>query len=408
MQMSSRQHGAAAPAASNTSPHVVVIYADAGGGHRATAQAIRGVLENSGTCRVTLYNPYTGVLARLDPFTKTVGRSVEAIYNDLVLGDGRTGLFCWAFFLVSVISVKFLRRAGARAFTSLWDELKPDLVLSVIPVLNDAMMDSMKRWCGGSVPFAIMMTDWAEVSPYVWFPRGEDYAAISGTEDGQRRLATKRHPVDKTYGMGGLLIRPEFYQPLPKDIGAAREAMGLAPDKPTVVITYGGHGGPRLLELAHALADVRTELQVIFICGRNARLFQDLHDARLPYRDLVLDFRPDVHRFLAVADVFVGKAGPQSVSEALALGLALLIDARRVLPQEKALTKWVVDQGAGTTFIHLEEFVRKLEGLTSALRSREARTAARRNTAADDIVRIVESLLGASAAVGTGEDGSGT
>jgi UDP-N-acetylglucosamine:LPS N-acetylglucosamine transferase len=375
-------------------PHVVIVYTDAGGGHRASAQALRSVLEAGGRYRVTLVNPYREVLAHLDPFTRFTGRNVEAIYNELVLGGGRTGLFCRGFFVLSFVAVAFLRRAGRREFARLWSATRPDLVISVLPVLNTAMIDAIKTYRGGSVPFAIMMTDWAEISPFVWFPKGTAYAAISGTEEGVARLRAKRHPEERIFATGGLLIRPQFFEPLPEDIGAARVELGLEPDCPTIVISYGGHGGPRMVQLAGELAATSSRLQVIFLCGRNDALMHSLQTLHLPFTHLILAYRDDIHRYLALADLFVGKAGPQSISEALTLGLPLLIDEWRVLPQERALTRWVKASGVGATFRRPSQFVREVKALAARPPSGSVHEAARRNTAAGDILRIVETLVG--------------
>jgi 1,2-diacylglycerol 3-beta-galactosyltransferase len=354
---------------------------------------MRSVLEAHGGYRVTLVNPYREILTDLDPFARWTGRTVEETYNAVILGGGRTGLFCLGFFALSAVSVAALRRTGRRAFARLWGKTKPDLVVSVLPVLNPAMIDSLKTWRGGTVPFAIMMTDWAELLPFVWFPRGSGYAAIAGTQPGLARLRAKRHPQDRTFATGGLLIRPEFLEPLPDDPGAERAALGLEPERPTIVVTYGGHGSPRMVALARALAEAGVGLQVIFLCGRNEAIVEELQAADLPFPHLIRGYCEDIHRYMAVADVFVGKAGPQSVSEALALGLPVLIDGWRVLPQERALTRWIRVSGVGTTFRRASGFVRKAEALAARPRPYEARAAARTNTAARDLVRIVQTLL---------------
>lgn len=401
--MATMRSAAAAPETGpDPRPHVVIIYTDSGGGHRATAQAMRSVLEAHGGYRVTLVNPYREVLADLDPFARWTGRTVEETYNAFILGGGRTGLICLGFFALSAGAVALLRRKGRRAFARLWAATNPDLVVSVLPVLNPSMIEALKPCRGGTVPFAIMMTDWAELLPFVWFPKGSGYAAIGGTEPGLARLRAKRHPQEQTFATGGLLIRPQFLEPLPDDIGAARAERGLEPDRPTVVVTYGGHGSPRMAALADALADAGATLQLIFLCGHNDALVQRLRAADLPFPHIIRGYCEDIHRYMALADLFVGKAGPQSVSEALALGLPVLIDARRVLPQERALTRWVRTSGAGTTFRRPSEFVRKAEALVARPRSYQARKAARNNTAARDIVGIVQALVSGQAAPAAG------
>ena len=63
--------------------HVVVIYTDAGGGHKATAEALREVLERTGAYRVTLVNPYREIFPEVDVFRRWTRWDGEAVYNEL-------------------------------------------------------------------------------------------------------------------------------------------------------------------------------------------------------------------------------------------------------------------------------------------------------------------------------------
>ena len=66
----------------------------------------------------------------------------------------------------------------------------------------------------------------------------------------------------------------------------------------------------------------KLELQLIFICGRNEKLARALRvgGSRLPR--FVEGFTKDVNRYMHLADFFIGKPGPGSVSEALAMQFA--------------------------------------------------------------------------------------
>ena len=57
--------------------HVVVVYTDAGGGHRATGEALRDILAAKGGYRVTLVNAYQEVLPHLDLFARYTSRDVR-------------------------------------------------------------------------------------------------------------------------------------------------------------------------------------------------------------------------------------------------------------------------------------------------------------------------------------------
>ncbi|WP_281685598.1 MGDG synthase family glycosyltransferase [Thalassobaculum salexigens] len=355
--------------------HVVVVYTDAGGGHRATGEALKDILEATGRYRVTMVNAYQDVLPHLDLFARHTSRDVEQTYNELILQQGRTGAFCLAFYLGALINVAMLGGWARAAFSALWERTEPDLVVSVLPMINHLLLDSLNRYRGGATPFTVLMTDWTEMLPSVWFPRRQDYFAIAGTDVCQQRLARKPHPEDKLFRMDGLLTRPVFLEPVPADMAAARTALGLAPDRPVVCMMYGGYGSARMLEMAEALRGDPPDIQMVFLCGRNEALARSIEDAALPFPTLVKGYTREVHRYMAVSDIFVGKTGPLSVSEALAVGLPILIDRQNVLPQEHAVLRWITRNGAGAVFSTPKHFA-------ASLRSLLVRGAAARNPGA--------------------------
>jgi 1,2-diacylglycerol 3-beta-galactosyltransferase len=377
------------------SRHVVVIYTDAGGGHRATAEALREILCATGGYRVTLVNAYQEVLPHLDLFARYTSRDVEATYNDLILRRGRTGLFCLGFYAGALLNVALLGRQGRRAFAALWERTQPDLVVSVLPVINRLISDSLAGYRKGEVPFSILMTDWAEIGRHVWFPKGDRYYAISGTSAGHDQLLRKRHPSERLFPMSGLLTRPMFLEPKPADIAAARRALGLDPDLPVVCMLYGGYGSWRMLEMAEALRDAPPRAQVVFLCGRNEDLATAVSAAEFPFPTVVKGFTREVHRYMAVADVFVGKTGPLSVSEALAFGLPLLIDRANVLPQEHAVLKWIKRNGAGEAFSTPRQFAKALTSLLARVGAERDETsdAPGKNRAAVQIPQIIAEII---------------
>lgn len=346
-----------------TALHLVIIYTDAGGGHRATAEALKEIIEKTGRYRATLVNAYQEVLPHLDLFARFTSRDVEKTYNELILQRGHTGAFCLAFYLGAVINVVTLGGKAERAFATLWERTEPDLVVSVLPMINHILIDSLAGYRNGETPFTVLMTDWAEMIPSVWFPRRDDYFAIAGTEPSIRRLKRKRHPADKLFEMAGLLTRPMFLEPAPTDRAAARRELGLDPDLPLVCMMYGGYGSARMLEMAEALRTDPPDIQIAFLCGRNEDLAERIRAAALPFPVMALGYTRDVHRYLAVSDIFVGKTGPLSVSEALAFGLPLLIDRDNVLPQEHAVLDWIKRSGAGAVFSRPAQFADALRGL---------------------------------------------
>lgn len=321
---------------------------------------------------------------------------MEETYNDLILRDGRTGPFCLGFYLLAVLNVRIMWRQGLRSFRALWSDLRPDLVVSVLPLINHLMIQSLEAHETGNAPFAVLITDWQEMAPAVWFPRHDRYFAICGTEESYQQVVRKGHPPEKTVRTTGLLIRPSFLEPPPADRARALTELGLHPAIPVACMLYGGNGSRRMLELAESLLPTPPHIQVIFLCGRDARLAETLRTRSWPFPTLVEGFTSAVHAYLGVSDIFIGKPGPASVSEAHALGVPLLLDREPMLPQERPILRWVDRAGVGGSFKTVDEFRQALERLCaqSASRPRFEGAAIGRNQAAHEIADVIAALSG--------------
>jgi 1,2-diacylglycerol 3-beta-galactosyltransferase len=75
-------------------------------------------------------------------------------------------------------------------------------------------------------------------------------------------------------------------------------------------------------------------------------------------------FTREVPRYMQVADYFIGKPGPGSISEAMAMRLPVIVERNAwTLPQERYNAEWVREQGVG---IVLPNF-RGIAGAVNAL-----------------------------------------
>jgi len=59
-------------------------------------------------------------------------------------------------------------------------------------------------------------------------------------------------------------------------------------------------------------------------------------------------FTREIPRFMRLADFFIGKPGPGSISEAVAMGLPTIVECNAwTLPQERYNAVWVDEKGVG-------------------------------------------------------------
>ncbi|WP_413206162.1 hypothetical protein [Rhodospirillum sp. A1_3_36] len=384
--------------------HVVVIYTDAGGGHRAAAQALREILESEGQYRVTLVNPYVELMPEMDLFHRLTGRRAEAFYNETILRDGHTGLVCWIYYMIVLINFRLSQTAGRRVFFDYFQRVRPDMVVSDLPMLNGVIMSALADYRAQNAGAertsgVVLITDWTEISRHVWFPRGGGYHAICGTEDAYGQASRVAGLTGQIHRTQGLLLKPAFLAGRPTDQRAARVSLGLDPDKPIICLLYGSGGGRRMREIGLSLRDAPPDAQVVFLCGRDNRLAEDFSAVDWPFPVRVLSFTNEVPRYLGVSNIFVGKPGPGCVSEALAMGLSLLLDRTMALPQEKPVLQWLKRSEAGLSFSRIGEFRRLLARQLAEIQTKpEAEPTTHPNTAAAEIPNIFADILRLDAA----------
>lgn len=379
-------------------PHVVVFYTVAGGGHVAAAKALRDVLEATGAYRVTLVNPYAELVPHLDLWKRLSGRSSEDIYNQTIIREGKTGLFCLGYYAGVVLNLRMTHQKARAVIADHLETQAPDLVISVIPMPNriffDALADYKARGPGRDhAQSAVLITDWTEYGRHIWFPKGRDYFAICGTEDAYRRATSYKSLAGRVYRTQGLLLKPSFQGGPPPDKAAAKAALGLDPDLPVVCVLYGGQGSWRMRDIAVTLGEMAPTAQVVFLCGHHQELTETLGATSWPFPSRVLGFTDQVPSYLGASDIFVGKPGPGSVSEALSYGLALLVDRTMALPQEAPVVTWIRRSDAGASFKGMKDFRRGMTDLLARVARGEASVKPRPNTASAEIAGIVDHIL---------------
>jgi UDP-N-acetylglucosamine:LPS N-acetylglucosamine transferase len=89
-------------------------------------------------------------------------------------------------------------------------------------------------------------------------------------------------------------------------------------------------------------------VQLILICGHNQKLAAQLKSLPTKKPIAVVGFAKNVEYYMALADFFIGKPGPGSISEALQFHLPVIVECNsRTLPQERYNAEWVKENGYG-------------------------------------------------------------
>jgi 1,2-diacylglycerol 3-beta-galactosyltransferase len=368
------------------------IYFDAGGGHRSAALALQSVINRSDYgWQVRLVN-LQEVLDSLDVFRKLTGIRLEDIYN-LALAKGWT---LGSTYLLPCMHgvIRLYHPAQVKLLREFWRDRRPDMVVSLVPNFNRAIFESLHSALPG-VPLVTILTDLADYPPHFWMEKQPQYL-ICGTARATQQAAKLGFGEEQVFRTSGMILRPEFYDLPPFDRAAAAAEAGLDPHKPTALVLFGGEGSNVMYSIAKRLGNSSADLQLILICGRNKQLRSRLEGLSTRNRLLIEGFSKEIPRYMRMADFFIGKPGPGSISEAVQMGLPVIVERNAwTLPQERYNAEWIGEQGVGIVlknFREIEPTVRQL--LTSGqLAQMRTRIAQLENRAVYEIPPILEQVF---------------
>lgn len=332
-----------------------LVFFDAGGGHRSAANALIEVVRSQQRPWETPMTNLQELLDDMDVFRKITDIRLQDLYN-LMLRRGWT-LGSPALMKGMHGVIRLYHRAQVKLLAQHWRERpRPDMVVSVIPNFNRAIFQAMQRAIP-SVPLVTILTDMADYPPHFWIERQPQYF-ICGTERAYQQAIRLGHPPERIFRTSGMILNPRFYEPVTVDRGPDRAALGLDPERPTALIMFGGEGSAAMMRIARLLDASGLDVQAIAICGKNKKLEAAMRATPWRIRMHVAGFTREVPRYMRLSDFFIGKPGPGSISEAVAMGLPVIIERNRwTLPQERYNADWVEEQGVG---ISLRRFRRQI------------------------------------------------
>jgi 1,2-diacylglycerol 3-beta-galactosyltransferase len=159
---------------------------------------------------------------------------------------------------------------------------------------------------------------------------------------------------------------------------------------------FGGEGSAVMLEIARRLEAAARPLQLIVICGRNQKLAATLRSmsSRIPM--FVEGFTREVPYYMHLSDFFIGKPGPGSISEAIAMKLPVIVERNAWnLPQERYNCEWVREQDVGLVVRNFRGIATAVDQLLepSTYARMRANAAGLSNRAVFEIPDMLESIL---------------
>jgi Glycosyltransferase family 28 C-terminal domain len=340
---------------------IALVYFDAGGGHRNAAMALEQAIKQLNQPWETHLVNLQELLDSLDIIRRLTGLRIQDAYNRMLRNGWTLGSPQLMRMLQGLIWV--YHGKTVRLLERYWREMRPDMVVSLIPHFNRALCDSLRNACPGK-PFVTILTDIADYPPHFWIERQEQFL-ICGSERAVQQARELGHSAERIFQTSGMILNPRFYNYSPIDREVERLKHGLEAARVTVLVLFGGQGARRkMLDIDARLSESGLPIQLILICGKNERLQAELRAQIRPMPRLIEGFTTNVPYYMQLADCFVGKPGPGSIAEALEMGLPVIVERNAwTLPQERYNAVWVRQKQVGLVvknFAHIADAVQQL------------------------------------------------
>jgi 1,2-diacylglycerol 3-beta-galactosyltransferase len=323
---------------------ILILMSKTGGGHLASAQAIQATFaELYGTkveaTVVDLLMDYLPWPMREAPKSYGwIANRTPWLWSTLY----RAGHTSW----IADPIIEATVRLSATSIMEMFVHYRPDLVISVHPLVQDLALHALER-LRAKIPYAIVVTDLATVHPLWFHPEAtrcyvaSESAYQAGLETGLRKDQVR---------MYGLPVRPIFSRPT-RPQAELRAELKMDAKLPAVLLVGGGDGIGRVAVIARAIgkqlgARGLPAGQMVVVCGRNKRLQTALaHEAwTIPVQ--VHGFVNNMSDWMGASDCIVTKAGPGTIAESLIRGLPILLSGY-IPGQEEGNVPYVVDNEVG-------------------------------------------------------------
>ena len=374
-------------------PRVDLVYFNAGAGHRSATLALEAVLKQQGRPWDLRLVNLTEVLAPTDIFKKLTGHGLEDIYNAILKRGWTLGTKEVLPLMHGVI--RLYHSQTVDLIEKFWRNDTPDLFVSLIPNFNRAMLEALRR-ITPRTPLVTIITDMADYPPHFWLEPQEQHV-VCGTQKAVEQARSMGFRDELIHPVSGMILRQAFYDLPQWDRAAELAKLGLEPGRPTGLALFGGQGAPVMVDLVKRLQGASMPVQLILMCGHNEGLAAKLRkmETRIPVH--VEGFTTEVPKFMAISDFMIGKPGPGSISEAMAMKLPVVVERNAwTMPQERYNCDWLMERGAGGVLRNFREIgptvKRLLEPVVLEVMRKNA--GAVENRAVFEIANILAGLVG--------------
>ena len=328
-----------------TTPKILIISSDTGGGHRSAALAITEGLQN-------FWKGESSVVRTIKAVEEShhITEKLVNLYNWMLQNRQHWMKYLyWAVNKIRPETRDFFHNRCIGYIRSQFDKWCPHVVVSVHPLTQHIVAKILKELnLAEQVPLVTVVTD-----PCYGFWKGwacDDVSLYLVANDEARRQLLDYGISPERIKVSGMPVNPKFREIDEADAQIARKAYGLSPDKFTVFLNAGWIGGGNIPQIFKELVRGELDVQAIFLAGKNEQLRiqaeQIAKHAKFPVK--VIGYSDEIEKLMQSANVMISKLGGLTTFEALACRLPIIADATTPpMPQEAGTVQLISDRGAG-------------------------------------------------------------
>ena len=372
-------------------PKILIISSDTGGGHRSAAAALV-----AGVQKFWEGDSYAVRVVRAVEESHAITDKMVRCYNWVLRHRQH-----WMKYLYWIVNRfrpetrEFFHRRCIGYCRELFEKWCPHVIVSVHPLTQHIFGRVLKELgLADSIPLVTVVTD-----PCYGFWKGwacDDVRLYLVASEEARQQLIDYGVAPGRIKVSGMPVHPKFEMPDERAAQAARNALGLDPEKFTVFVNAGWVGGGNIPEIFRELVRGDLDVQAIFLAGRNEELRAEAEQlaahARFPVK--VIGYSEQVEQLMQAANVMISKLGGLTTFEALACRVPIIADATTPpMPQESGAATMIARRGAGVLLERARDIVPTVRRMAEDARYYAAMRAATANLAIPHSTRrIVEEI----------------
>lgn len=328
-----------------SSPKILIISSDTGGGHRSAAAAIVAGVQKF----IESESYAVRVVKAVEESHHLTARLVN-LYNWILRNRQHWMKYLyWCVNRFRPETRQFFQKRCIGYVQEIFERWCPHVVVSVHPLTQHIFARVLKELnLSDRIPLVSVVTD-----PCYGFWKGwacDDVRLYLVASEEARRQLLDYGIAPERIKVSGMPVHPKFAYPGEEAAQAARRALGLDGEKFTVFVNAGWEGGGNIPQIFRELVRGELDVQAIFLAGRNEQLRVKAESlaSTAPFPIKVIGYSDHVEQLMSAANVMISKLGGLTTFEAFACRLPIIADViSGPMPQEAGAANLIIRRGAG-------------------------------------------------------------